>query len=77
MAETGSLSPARQGGRSVGKKLALYRDLPIGWVERDGEISMPELAGRLARERQAVVHSADPCAPYHSLMPQRIDRVQR
>lgn len=58
MAETGSLAPARQGRSPGGGKLAPYRDLLIGWVERDGEITMPELAGKLAGERQVVVHPA-------------------
>ena len=58
MAETGSLAPARQGRRPGGGKLAPYRDLLVGWVERDGEITMPELAARLMRERQVVVHPA-------------------
>ena len=58
MAETGSLAPARQGRPPGGGKLAPYRALLIGWVERDGEITMPELAARLMRERQVVVHPA-------------------
>jgi len=58
MAETGSLAPARQGRPPGGGKLAPYRTLLIGWVERDGEITMPELAARLARERQVVAHPA-------------------
>ena len=58
MAETGSLAPARQGRPPGGGKLAPYRELLIGWVERDGEITMPELAARLARERQVAVHPA-------------------
>ena len=56
MAETGSLAPARQGRPPGGGKLAPYRALLIGWVEGDGEITMPELATRLMRERQVVVH---------------------
>lgn len=58
MAETGSLAPSRQGRPPGGGKLAPYRTLLIGWVERDGEITMPELAARLARERQVVAHPA-------------------
>jgi len=58
MAETGSLSPSRQGRPPGGGKLSPYRALLIGWVERDGEITMPELAARLMRERQVVVHPA-------------------
>lgn len=58
MAETGSLAPARQGRPPGGGKLAPYRDLLIGWVEADGDITMPELAARLADTRQVVVHPA-------------------
>lgn len=58
MAETGSLSPSRQGRPPGGGKLSPHRALLIGWVERDGEITMPELAARLMRERQVVVHPA-------------------
>ena len=35
-----------------------YRDLLIGSVDREGDITMPELAARLMRERQVVVHPA-------------------
>ena len=58
MAETGSLAPARQGRPPGGGKLAPYRTLLTGWVERAGEITPPELAARLARERQVVAHPA-------------------
>ena len=58
MSDTGSLAPARQGRPPGGGKLAPYRDLLIGWMERDGEITMPELADRLMRERQVVAHPA-------------------
>lgn len=58
MAETGSLSPSRQGRPPGGGKLSPHRALLIEWVERDGEITMPELAARLMRERQVVVHPA-------------------
>jgi len=30
--------------------------LLIGWVEREGDITMPELAARLGRERGIEVH---------------------
>jgi hypothetical protein len=52
MRATGSLAPARQGRPPGGGKLAPYRELLIGWVERDEDITMPELADRLARETQ-------------------------
>lgn len=58
MARTGSLEPARQGRPPGGGKLAAHRDVLIGWVEAQGDITMPELAARLAEERQVVVHPA-------------------
>lgn len=58
MAETGSLSPARQGRPPGGGKLAACHDLLIRWVEAEGDVTMPELAARLATERQIVVHPA-------------------
>lgn len=58
MKETGSLAPARQGRRPGGGKLAPHRDLLIGWVEADKDITMPELAARLLAERQVVVAPA-------------------
>ena len=56
MAETGSLAPARQGRPAGGGKLAVCRPQLIAWVEREGDITLPELAARLARECQVVVH---------------------
>lgn len=58
MERTGSLAPARQGRPRGAGKLAPYRDLLIGWVEREGDITMPELAARLAQEREVEVHPA-------------------
>lgn len=58
MAETGSLAPARQGRPPGGGKLAAHHELLIGWVEADGDITMPELAARLADQRQVVAHPA-------------------
>ena len=58
MAETGSLSPARQGRPPGGGKLAAHHDLLIRWVEAEGDVTMPELAARLASERQVVAHPA-------------------
>jgi transposase len=55
MKETGSLAPARQGRPPGGGKLAPYRDLLIGWVETEKDISMPELATRLFEEKAVVV----------------------
>ena len=58
MKETGSLTPSRQGRPPGGGKLAPYRDLLIGWVEAERDISMPELAARLLEEKQVVVDPA-------------------
>lgn len=58
MKETGSLAPSRQGRPPGGGKLAPYRDLLIGWVEAERDISMPELAARLLEEKQVVVDPA-------------------
>lgn len=33
-------------------------DVLIGWVESDGDITMPELAGRLLTERGVKAHPA-------------------
>ncbi len=57
-AETGSVAPARQGRRPGGGKLAPHRELLIGWVEAEPDITMPELAARLVDERQVTVHPA-------------------
>ena len=58
MRDTGSLAPARQGRPPGGGKLAPHRDLLIGWVEAEKDITMPELAARLLEERQVVVDPA-------------------
>lgn len=58
MAQTGSIAPARQGRPPGGGKLAPHRELLIGWIEQDGEITMPELAARLAEATQVVAHPA-------------------
>lgn len=58
MAQTGSLSPARQGRPPGGGKLAAHHDLLIRWVEAEGDVTMPELVARLASERKVVAHPA-------------------
>ena len=58
MAETGSLAPLRQGRPPGGGKLEAYRDRLIGWVEAEGDITMPELAARLEAECGVVAHPA-------------------
>ncbi len=54
MAATGTLEPARQGRPPGGGKLAPHADLLIGWVEKQGEITMPELAAKLKAEPRRV-----------------------
>lgn len=56
MSETGSLAPERQGRPRGSGKLAGYRDRLVGWVERDPEISMPELAALLEAQCGVVAH---------------------
>jgi hypothetical protein len=55
-AQTGSLAPGRQGRPAGSGKLSAFREIVIGWVEADGELSLPELAGRLAAEHGVAVH---------------------
>jgi len=58
MRGSGSLAPARQGRPPGGGKLAPHRELVIGWVEAERDITMPELAARLLAERQVTVDPA-------------------
>lgn len=58
MAETGSLAPARQGRPPGAGKLAAYANRLIGWVEAEPDISMPELAAKLAAKCGIVAHPA-------------------
>jgi len=58
MAETGTLAPSRQGRPPGGGKLAAYADALIGWVEADGDITMPELAAKLEAECAVTAHPA-------------------
>ena len=57
-ARTGSVAPARQGRPAGSGRLAAFTDALIGWVEADGDITMPELAARLLSERGLKVHPA-------------------
>jgi transposase len=52
------MAPARQGRPRGGGKLAPHREALLGWVEAEKDITMPELAARLAAERQVTVHPA-------------------
>jgi len=56
MAATGSLAPSRQGRPTGGGKLAAYRNVVIGWVEAQGDITLQELAERLLSEHAVKAH---------------------
>ena len=58
MSATGSIAPARQGRPPGGGKLAPYTATLIRWVEEDGDITMPELAAKLAAEHGVMAHPA-------------------
>jgi transposase len=55
-AQTGSLVPGRQGRPAGSGKLGAYREVVIGRVEADGELTLHEMAERLAAEHDLVVH---------------------
>ncbi|HET9629841.1 MAG TPA: IS630 family transposase [Novosphingobium sp.] len=55
-AQTGSLAPGKQGRPAGSGKLGAYREIVIGWVESDGELTLCELAERLASEHGVSVH---------------------
>ena len=46
-AQTGSLAPAKQGRPAGSGRLAAHMDALTGWVEEQGDITLPELAARL------------------------------
>ena len=50
-AQTGSLAPAKQGRPAGNGRLAAHMDALTGWVEEQGDITLPELAARLWAER--------------------------
>ena len=58
MEKTGSLDPARQGRPPGGGKLAAYRDILIGWVDAQGDITLAELTARLSAEYGVSAHAA-------------------
>lgn len=58
MAATGSLEPLRQGRPPGGGKLAAFAALLVGWVETQGDITMPELAAKLKAECGVTAHPA-------------------
>lgn len=55
-AQTGSLVPGKQGRPAGSGKLSAYREIVIGWVEADGELTLCELTERLASEHGMIVH---------------------
>lgn len=57
-ARTGSLAPARQGRPGGSGPLGAHVATLVGWVDADGEITMPELAARLLAERGVKAHPA-------------------
>ena len=57
-ARTGSLAPARQGRPAGSGVLGAHIEALTGWVEADGDITMPELAARLLAERGVKAHPA-------------------
>jgi transposase len=57
-ARTGSVAPARQGRPPGSDPLSAHVDVLIGWVEAEGDITMPELADRLLAEHGVKAHPA-------------------
>lgn len=55
---TGSVAPARQGRPPGGGKLAPYGTILVRWVEETPDITMRELAAKLAAEHGVVAHPA-------------------
>jgi len=58
VAKTGTVAPARQGRPPGAGKLAPYLAMLIRWVEAKPDISMPELAAKLAAETKIGAHPA-------------------
>ena len=55
---TGSAEPARQGRPPGSGKLAAYLPVLLEWVEAEPDITMPELAAKLAAEKNVTAHPA-------------------
>jgi transposase len=55
---TGSADPARQGRPPGSGKLAGHLAALLEWVEAEPDITMPELAAKLAAEKKVTVHPA-------------------
>jgi transposase len=62
---TGSTAPARQGRPPGGGKLAPHMARLIEWVEAEPDISMPELAAKLAAATEV---TADPATLSRALL---------
>ena len=58
VATTGSSAPARQGRPAGAGKLAPYMAKLVRWVAAEPDISMPELAAKLAAATQVRAHPA-------------------
>jgi len=58
MAATGTLEAGRQGRPPGGGKLAPHAALLTRWVDENGDITMPELAAKLASECGVAAHPA-------------------
>src|SRR5215468_1899941 len=58
VSRTGSAAPARQGRPPGGGKLAPYLEALLEWVEVEPDITMPELAAKLAAEKAVTAHPA-------------------
>ena len=57
-AQTGSLASTRQVRPTGSVLLGAHVDTLVGWVDADGDITMPELAARLLAERGVKAHQA-------------------
>jgi transposase len=57
-ARTGSVTPSRQGRPPGSGPLSAHVDVLVGWVEAEGDITMPELAARLLVEHGVQAHPA-------------------
>ena len=55
---TGSAEPARQGRPPGSGKLAAHLPALLEWVEAAPDITMPELAAKLAAEKNVTAHPA-------------------
>ena len=55
---TGSAAPARQGRPPGSGKLAAHLPVLLEWVEAEPDITMPELAAKLAAEKNVTAHPA-------------------